>query len=909
YANGNVEVLDVSNQFEGVFTNNNTRYVLGNISGTFTSHNALYLFELSGVGDAAGNLATMQNEQDGVFTFNVRTLDREPPSHLKVIDGNTGEEITSASALTRSKEHCLAFDAIDNLDDNLSYRFRISSDQGLNYGSWLGISLNSSCPKGSVPVAVSIAQQSLNIRLKVSDGEQFANKDFEIPLKDPNIELTTFNTVPVVVEEATDSILRFQLAGDVQLIDKNNTTIELFINNRWQPITTHTSLINDSVVAVADYFQPRLVDLLNSESTQETDVEVRLRVPFGLDAQKLFDQQYRLHKDVTAPVIQIVSPSNNGYIPWDNDLDVFIKSFDRYGIEAIEASINDGPWEVLQQPNRLVFTPTKTDYPGEINIKVRATDPNGNVSLAASIETGSEVNLTPYNAELGEPTLVLLEPKNGLNVKERDTLNVLLEISNIETAQLRLNIGGDENHPNNPSVVEISRTDLDKVILPYSLNIPAVAENMAAVIQLIADGKGRSQAFINIANDDDIAATIDIVSKPNNKILNGTTLQVSTQVQPAISDLSPSSYLSLSDGTDAPWAQLPVNEPHIFENQMFTNEQVNINAMIQDFSANQSVSTKQLEVVPYFTGQSKVHHTLQEGIDRPVALEYIQNAGFVLAVNNVYGGFKLMADSGVAYSQPEGAVSAMKVSGHQALIELEREGMRYQQLLSFNEDNVVLISEYQLEGSIIALNGKLAYTQAGQSVFAYQLLDSGALNELPAYTFKNELIQTAVSSSGIWGLTQHALIKLNLVNSGELISLQEHQRFALVDAKSMAVQGWAIMIASNNGQLGFYQYTQTSLDKTNEALLTNNILSARKANGTWWLNVESEDDLNWLAIKDAEVVAHMASTDLLALANNKLSTVTGLDWLNREVIGENTELAVPFNVSEQEAGWLLSHSI
>src|SRR5690606_6332559 len=116
YANGAVTVADVTAQFEAVHKNNGKTVELAHRAGTYTEHNSEYRFTITGLTDLAGNRPATSGamKADGRFISVSKTLDREAPVNVRLINDATGELINGATVLKRAKVHCLRIVADDN---------------------------------------------------------------------------------------------------------------------------------------------------------------------------------------------------------------------------------------------------------------------------------------------------------------------------------------------------------------------------------------------------------------------------------------------------------------------------------------------------------------------------------------------------------------------------------------------------------------------------------------------------------------------------------------------------------------------------------------------------------------------------------------------------------------------------
>ena len=152
---------------------------------------------------------------------------------------------------------------------------------------------------------------------------------------------------------------------------------------------------------------------------------------------------------------------------------MILRSYDRYGIDHVEACINSLASDVfsdeancqrLLDPSRLRVS-VAADATGPLHIVARAIDLNGLASAPAA------VTLQPYDGQLGVPELSFLAPADGQNVQAGETVPVRVRLRKLEQANLYLDIAGDPQHAGNPAPRSITRTADGEEIIELSLSL------------------------------------------------------------------------------------------------------------------------------------------------------------------------------------------------------------------------------------------------------------------------------------------------------------------------------------------------------------------------------------------------------------------------------------------------------
>ncbi|ASP40171.1 hypothetical protein CHH28_16465 [Bacterioplanes sanyensis] len=889
YENGQSITVDVTDQFRLLHENNSQRLRLGNKEGFFTRHNAEYLLQLTGIADQYGNLAKISGtEEAGALSLTMRSLDREAPSSIKLMRPMAGgdQEISEQVALKRSKRHCLYFSAEDNFASasSLDYRYRISSNQGLDFGPWLmpDVSDMEQCNNDdlhgqmtSIPIAID--QADLTLRIEASDGQQKAVRDITVPLKDPEIFLGAFTTEPENVEEVADSTLSFTLTGDAELIDLNAVEVSVHDRGSWRPIVTTASLEGTKVTARAEYFQPKLADtVLDYAGESSVQIPVRLLVPFGLDGQKTFSTEYTLNKDITPPVVRIVSPQHGGFVPWDTRLDVLLQSFDRFGIEQVEVSVNGGSFNAIEPVNRFTLDLDRSQYPSDITLAVRASDPNGNTSGEPSVADQTLITLTPYEAELGEPAIRLVSPQNGDRIAERETLLALVEMVNLEQGTLHLHMGGEANHPDNPAPVTLNSADKSLLRELVELEVPSVDDDTVAVIRLMAKGQVRFETMINVINDDDIASQAVIHSVPEQRMLAGTELRAMAKAEPEIDDQHESSMLKVSGAVGGEqhvamdeWLQL--HDVHLAQ----PGVALVLDATLQDLSRNQDTTSKTIDVVPFLESGSRHWLSIEAGVERLVGVQDTGHHGFVAAINDVYGGYRLVTSGGIEQQQTQGQVVAIAAKAGRIAVQYRTKDGLQLGLWQIRQGQFVLASEHAIEGQLVGLNGNLVYTQAGDAILAFNV-QSHALVAVLGHTLSG-IQQVTFEQGRVWVLTSDALHELQVALENDLPAVTELARYAAPQATSFAIHNEQIALLADG--LSIWQRQNGELVEQFRVDLVGQASQLKAGAGYWWYKDASNE--RWYGLEQGEIVAilsaqqlHFSASELLQVQQQDVSLRT-----------------------------------
>ena len=302
--------------------------------------------------------------------------DTLPPRNLRLYLSNDNSEINPATVLTRGREYSFTVTAEDNYtaSEDFTYSYRLSTAFDAPQTGEIAIRRQSF--SGLVRVGFDYFETRFTIRDRA--GFSLFN-NVRIALRDPVVELESFTTNPVEPEESTRVSLFYDLQGDIDLVTSAEMSVAQIQNG--QPTDVYGNYNQSAGTVSGSFLNPKVRDILQDGApVQPVEMNGRLLINYGIGFDALIEQPYTLFLDKTPPTLSIVSPENGDFIAIGDRTDVLIKAFDKYGIETVEVSKNNGEYEVLENPTRYSFTATIDDFATGITINARATDPNGNVS-------------------------------------------------------------------------------------------------------------------------------------------------------------------------------------------------------------------------------------------------------------------------------------------------------------------------------------------------------------------------------------------------------------------------------------------------------------------------------------------------------------------------------------------------
>src|SRR5690606_38743869 len=499
-----------------------------------------------------------------------------------------------------------------------------------------------------------------------------------------------------------------------------------------------------------------------------------------------------------------------------------------------------------------------------------------------SAANGSEITVTPYNADLGEPSLRLLEPANGDTVKERTLLTALVEMQNLEEASVQFLLGGEENNPLNPAAQTLSQPDKATVRVPVVFDVPAVSGSMAAVIRLISDGHIRSQVFINIEDDEVLGSQPVLVTEPSAQLLAGTDLSFQAYASPAIDDQDSTSFVQ-QQGMRAPLT-FAFGEEQLLQDVQPVDAgapDVSLLAHLQDRSGNNAETSKVLSILPYFSADEELWLTLRPGLERLQSLQYSTALGLVAVINNAYGGFRVVTRDQGSFTQAQGTASALQLDGSRAYIAYNEAGERKLLSLQWQNSAATRVGDWLFDAGLTAVNGDVIFGRAGNSVLAYQMRDA-YLVSLAGYT-TSDLVSVQWADGRLWALTETALIELSLSNDSGLIGLREVNRFNLDTYQGMAVVGEQFAFYSGNN-LYHYQLVAGALESRGSFSATQRILSVQADRSGWWLQLA---DGRWIAVQDNQQTALWLRPQQLQVAPQFVGYLADNGVYTRELITQS----------------------
>ncbi|MDA8142310.1 MAG: Ig-like domain-containing protein, partial [Desulfobacteraceae bacterium] len=490
-------------------------------TGYSLDNNRVYTIQIQGLADLNGNQAVSGSGflTNGNYEQKLTTSDTLPPRELQLIRQSDNALVTPAMVLTRGRAYVFVPAAIDNMTvaNLINYEVRISTDSGLTFGAPIDMRFK------KIPLEVKEADQGIAIRVRAIDAVGlWSEKRFDIAVADPQLTIGPLYTEPAAVEELTQAVIHFNVGGDADMIK----AARMRVLDRIFP--AQLAINGSSATISLTYLNPRLSEMTGDQ------VPVRLYLDYGFAATTYTDDGYVLHKDITPPTVAIVAPENGASVPMGEVTHVLIQSFDRYGIDRVEVSVNAGAFQLLANPNRFDFTPQDLN---PVTITARAVDSNGNVSVAGP---NSSITVQPYDPQQAEPRIDIIAPADGSAFHEKETVALELMLRNTTSAQLFMDVGGNESNSLNPAPLTVNRGANDPERFALNVQLPAVDGNIVVVLRLTAGGL-TARRFINVKDDNGIDQQPQVSILPAATILSGTQLWIKAAPPAQMDDFSDTS--------------------------------------------------------------------------------------------------------------------------------------------------------------------------------------------------------------------------------------------------------------------------------------------------------------------------------------------------------------------------------
>jgi hypothetical protein len=860
YSNG--ADVDLSDKF--ILSLSNNKLGLKLAQGQSLAHNAKYRFRIEGISDLAGNIA---NNATGLLTSGklesqLLSADRLAPREVSLLRASDNTQVTPALVLTRGREYQFIAKAIDNVDsaEAIKFYYRFASD-GLQFNAYQEVNDNFS-------IQIKEHFQQLKIRIKAVDkAGNFIEKEFTAGVIDPVIAVSDLITQPLKVEELTSAWLRAEVSGDSDLV----TGVDMQVNGRW----FHAGYNMNGALGNVElnYMNPRLADIAPTDH-----IQVLIQVRYGFSGVKELVRQYPLYMDATPPQISIVSPKDGDKLPIGEVAEVVIQSFDKYGIEEVQISVDGGVYQSLAQVNLFQFTPTSEDV---VTLQARANDPNGNIG------TSAVVRVKPFDPDKGEPELSILSPDNGDSAKEGQAIELELLMRHLEQAELKVLVGADNNDPRNPAPILIERTEDDPERFKYRLQLPNTDENIVVLLELTS-GDMVARSFLNLLRDTGIEAEADLTIIPAKHVLSGTGLRVIGQVPAQMNDFNPSSSLVITDG-DAPdklFKLAPVDTLVAIGAQ---GALVTIKGQLEDLSGHVQLSEVKLTKQAYLSDSPQMSADLTGSSDRIVAVSEsltLDGEATWLGIQSKQAGFSVRKGNIQVFSQPSGELVTLEASAYGAYGVFNDQGD--QKLFILTADKGVYESQLvSLSGDLIGVNGDLAIMKQGRLITGLRL--QGSPTPVIGHMMDDDIKSVSIWRNQVWVLTQEKLQLLGLDELGH--KLKPVASFYITGLDNLAVGADDIYLWRNE-VLKHYKLTDAfELVQLNELNLAVKLSKPQfDGNILWFDGIDSVHGGSHIAVKEGEVVGILPWQQPIEVGVNHLHRVDGQGVQSYRLTGRPTQL-------------------
>ena len=893
--------VDISDRFELVSLGN--EILLRLKPGNQLQNNRKYHVAIDGIADVAGNLARNgRGVSGGRYSATFTSSDLLAPRNLELRRESDNQPVDLSMTLTRGRGYSFVASAEDNLSGSLTYEARVSTNDGLSFGAWQRMS------NARLSRDILSSYDDLRIRVKVTDASgNFDQRDYDITVIDPIINVSDIFTDPIEVDELSRADIMFTLGGDADLI--RSATLQVLDRN--YPATIITTGSNERLIKLS-YVHPRLSQIAPSDQ-----ITVTLNIVFGLpndEQRRSYFDQYTLFLDKTPPTIEIVSPGDGDRIILGDPTDVLFKVFDRFAIDRVEVSIDGGDFIETRYPNRYSFTPLDLD---PVTIQVRATDANGNQSVAGPI------TVQPYDASLGEPRVDILAPANGSSLREGEDLPLELEMQNVTEATLYFDVGGNAGDPRNPAPIELLRDPESASRFAYTAQVPLTGENIAMIAR-IESGTLKARRFFNIVRDDGIGETAFVASQPFDNALTGTEIQLSAARPPEMTDFDDGSEIQVTDPLGAlDSVRFPYDGEAHAHRISTEGAELQLAAILRDRSGNEVQALRNVAKIPYFGDTRTPLLSLAEdevfaGMQVVPGLSDPGDNLFV-AINDRDGGYRIDAGGATQASDSDGEILQLQWSGALLLAEINRGGQRELRQWRLLDGALTEASPFALNGTLIAASGDTVFVQNGRSLFAY-VLDGNLSLAVLGVAINETILHSAVESDRLLLLSESGLYVYR-IDVDEAPKLQRLAFIALPDQSGFAVEGDRLF-SWNDSELQLHQLIEINDENSIELALT--LIeqtdldvavdgAARFDGELLWLPVHRGDaqGVQWRAYRYTELVGILpASHADIGFAGDRAYVYELDDSVNRIVrvglIADEIGAAMAPQLSESAFGVIIS---
>ena len=447
--------LDVTANFEIAVTQNEV--TVRRRAGTTLQNNRHYTISIDGLADSQGNAAVPSAQFEQVY----RTQDTLVPRDLGFTDSATGAAVTGDSVLVVGRPYALQPVASENAPApsnpavaRLEFEVFLSRDAGVTFGAATRLEVGRSYP---VIFYASDVAPVLRVRAIDASGNS-AVQDIQVGLSGADIQVAALQTEPITAEENASVELIFEVTGDdLSLISAADIRV---LSQLFEP--TEVILAPDRRQYRLTYTNPTLDDI--RPVTTGDQIPVSLVLSYGQAESLEVADVYTLVGDATAPEVVVVSPAQNARVPIGEPVEVRVQSNDASGIDSVTIAIGGAAPVALDDSYRFQWTPVAL---GPVQLLVEATDGRGNTA-------SDTLELVVVEASATSARLAIHSPRDGDSFRERQSIDVGVELDDVLQATLSIELNADPNHPSNPAPIALARSETDPERFAVSVTLPAV---------------------------------------------------------------------------------------------------------------------------------------------------------------------------------------------------------------------------------------------------------------------------------------------------------------------------------------------------------------------------------------------------------------------------------------------------
>lgn len=950
--------LDVSDNFTVAVENK--RLILSPVNGYRLQDNAIYTVVINGISDTDANTVEDYNKTnvtiiDGQLVLSHTTFDSLPPRSISLQRVADQLPMTPAMTLTRGRTYEFEASAIDNLTSDVRYTLLYAKD-GVNF-----VHHAQSIGDNKFSLFIDESFEQLGVRLKVSDrNDNVATAPFSAAIIEPQVNVSEPILTPTKAEELSASSIQFKVFGDFDLV--NSTT--MMLHNKWYRTTYHQML--DHGLVTLNFVNPSLAQI-----APEQNVGVVLKAELNYAGSRTFNSSYRLYKDATPPTVSIVTPKMNDKFPIGEVADVVIQSFDKYGVEKVEVSINEGPFETVETANLYQFTP---ETESQVTIQARANDPNGNIGYS------EVVSVRAFDPTKGEPELRIISPNNGEYVREGQQVELTLLMRHIEKATLAILVGAEKTDPRNPEPIEIVKPHVDVERFNVTIKMPYTSEDL--VVLLALEGEDYvARSFVNVVKDDSLEENIAVKVWPNDNVLSGLAMHIQGQRPQSMVDYSDESTVVVTDSNNST-ETLAMDTTSALWQTGIESGQVKVSSTLKDVSGNEKKEEFTIQKHDYVNSSRNVLASFNDKESYLVDVASFNNQPITLQQRTNHG-FEIKLNDTTVYQRPNTVASKLYHSGGHYFVEYRENNQQFiamfdpnerkeitrsaihgdvlsveQNLVAIQQGNVLLVKHFSRNG-VVEFIGYQTAQQLKDAVFVrgkLWLLTDGQLTELAAdyeslswqrvTTYQHAVtspISLVANQETIYITEGNAVHAFELNQNQELVKLGDFEELGVIHAidmdnagrvwlkvqypiqspiwyvlkqdKSLGALDWQYDLTFTNKKLWLHSQSELAEYSVVKALKPAlSLVVERKLGGvaiSGFTSLESFAELTIVNAQGGHLISSWADDNTLFIANNELTDATQLTIYIDGDITNGYQIDVPADsgLTNDQVNWNLSQSI